>query len=1363
MTNSHYSWQRFWIPRGKTISLSKGGYLSGERKYFNPEIRTLPELLSQSCLVLLGEPGLGKSRTINYEYQTLAAQFESADERYHLFNLNTYRSEELLVNRLFESQWFGEWVNGTHRLHLFLDGLDECLLRIDTVASLLVEEFRKYPKDRLFLRIACRSADWPPSLENGLGKLWGKEVVTVYELCPLQEEDVTLAAKVEQLNAEDFLAEVSGKEAVPFAAKPVTLDFLLGLYRHNGQLPNTQAALYERGCRLLADESNQSYRDTRAPRQLTADQRMLVAGRIAAITIFSNKAAIWQAVDRGEVGAEDVTVRELCGFTESLSGQTFEVTEAAIRETLGTGLFSLRDENRMGWAHQTYAEFLAAWYLNHRQIAPAEAMQLLTVEQDVSGRVAPQLHETAARLAGLIPEVFQQVMQSDPDVLLRSDVAAVSPAFREALVAALLEVFQAEQASDDWFNRDHYRKLAHPKLAEQLRPIISGKNENFLVRRVAIDISEDCELQAVQGELAMLALDQTDFLPTRIQAACAISKIGDKETRATLKPLVNRQAGDDPHNELLGYGLKSLWPEMLTANEVFASLVEPIESFFGAYNSFLEFKFVPHLKLSDMPFALEWVANQQYRLRYLSSLKRMGDQILIKAWDFLDIPEILRGFAHAVFNRLKAHHEILDTWEYEQTNPFAADDDKRRCVLRAMMSHIEDTNRDWIFLTRSRFLSLERRDAFWLLEILATESSEIIQDAVSRLLARFFNHSEVEPEYLSAISEVCQNNKTLAAKFTFFVELVSPQAQEAKSIYEMEREYERQKEVQQKLQPLAESPLLPLLEQFEQGDLSAWWKLNLKLVRQEHESDLMATANWHRVDEATTDRIIAAAKRYVLEADPETSQWLGTNTIYRPAFAGYRALLLLVKIDSTFVAQLSPEVWRKWATIIITYPLYSNYVKEGESLHLLLVNLAYLHASEVVIETLLFQIEQQNEGNEAWLDFDRLKDCWDSQLRNALLAKAKDERLSLNLFRQLLQQLLANEDAETEAFTRSLLTLPLATEGEARERATIAAQELLIHKQDAAWEILWPIIQEDTEFGRHTIEAIVDRPHDRGVITRLNEQAAADLYIWLCHQYPHSEDIQHTGGYAVTTRDSMARWRDAIPNNLMNRGTAAACAALEKIILVLPHLEWLKFILLDAQKNTRREEWSPLPPETLIAITVGGKKLPRVNSVVWAVPNAGDIKRHEQHLVIDNESREQILVGEVTTITAAAGQIYRGYTNSDHGIDGEIEFKDDTLRASGKRLYMQLKSGDSYLTKRKRDGAEIFQIKKKRWVQYWQQQAYPVMLVIRNSEGEIRWMDVTEYLRRESDNGKKPVKQIIFQGERFDVMSVRRWRDKILA
>jgi hypothetical protein len=146
---------------------------------------------------------------------------------------------------------------------------------------------------------------------------------------------------------------------------------------------------------------------------------------------------------------------------------------------------------------------------------------------------------------------------------------------------------------------------------------------------------------------------------------------------------------------------------------------------------------------------------------------------------------------------------------------------------------------------------------------------------------------------------------------------------------------------------------------------------------------------------------------------------------------------------------------------------------------------------------------------------------------------------------------------------------------------------------------------------------------------------------------------------------------------------------------------------------------------------------------------------------IDNESRELVLVGHAYAIAGEAGQIFRGYTNSDHGIDGEIEFKDDEGRATGKRVYLQLKSGDSYLTHRQRDDAEVFQISNPRWATYWQQQAYPVMLVIRTSNGEIRWMDVSDYLRRES-RPDRPVTQIKFDGERLDVMAVRRYRDRVL-
>jgi Domain of unknown function (DUF4365) len=148
----------------------------------------------------------------------------------------------------------------------------------------------------------------------------------------------------------------------------------------------------------------------------------------------------------------------------------------------------------------------------------------------------------------------------------------------------------------------------------------------------------------------------------------------------------------------------------------------------------------------------------------------------------------------------------------------------------------------------------------------------------------------------------------------------------------------------------------------------------------------------------------------------------------------------------------------------------------------------------------------------------------------------------------------------------------------------------------------------------------------------------------------------------------------------------------------------------------------------------------------------------QARLSIDNESKELILVGHAFAIAGEAGQIFRPTSNSDWGIDGEIEFKNDKGEASGKRVYLQLKSGDSYLHKRKSDGKEIFTIRKQRQADYWKAQDYPVMLVIRTSDGQIRWMNVTDYLRQYGTE----TQQIIFDGEPFTALSVVRLRDKLL-
>ena len=147
---------------------------------------------------------------------------------------------------------------------------------------------------------------------------------------------------------------------------------------------------------------------------------------------------------------------------------------------------------------------------------------------------------------------------------------------------------------------------------------------------------------------------------------------------------------------------------------------------------------------------------------------------------------------------------------------------------------------------------------------------------------------------------------------------------------------------------------------------------------------------------------------------------------------------------------------------------------------------------------------------------------------------------------------------------------------------------------------------------------------------------------------------------------------------------------------------------------------------------------------------------------LDTQALEQILIGHMMAIAGEANQIFRSLSMFDHGIDGEVEFKDDDGKVSGKRIYIQLKSGNSYLRTRKGDGSEVFDVTNDRHLEYWVSQPVDVYLVIRQTDETtgghaIRWMNVTRYLKARKD---KRSRQIVFSGEKLDMEAVWKVRDE---
>jgi GTPase SAR1 family protein/DNA-directed RNA polymerase subunit RPC12/RpoP len=147
---------------------------------------------------------------------------------------------------------------------------------------------------------------------------------------------------------------------------------------------------------------------------------------------------------------------------------------------------------------------------------------------------------------------------------------------------------------------------------------------------------------------------------------------------------------------------------------------------------------------------------------------------------------------------------------------------------------------------------------------------------------------------------------------------------------------------------------------------------------------------------------------------------------------------------------------------------------------------------------------------------------------------------------------------------------------------------------------------------------------------------------------------------------------------------------------------------------------------------------------------------------LDTQALEQILIGHMMSICGEANQLYRPVSMFDYGIDGEVEFKDNDSRPSGRKIYIQLKSGNSYTRTRKTDGREIFDVKNEHHLKYWINQPVDVYLVIRQTndqtdEQSIRWMNVTDYLKNRIDEQSR---QIIFDGEPLTMEAVWKLRDK---
>ncbi len=1209
----NFNWTRFWVPDTGIVDLSDGGFLRDPTDLF---LRSrvsasapLADLGAYRALALLGEPGIGKSTTLKEEADRIAALPADANAVSIYVDLRDYSSDVLLHKRVFESEAFTAWKNGSSHLYLHLDSLDEALLRVETIANLLASALPQYPAARMSVRIACRTVVWPANiLGNALNAIWGKDASGVFELAPLRRRDVVEAAAAYQIDSEAFLHELYAANAVPFAIKPLTLKMLLGLYQRDGSLPGSSGALYTQSCLKLCEEQNQSRRDTRRTGRLNPAQRLRVAGRMAAATMFANRYAIWTGPEIGGVQPEDVPLSSLADGREQGAFLAFDVTGDDIREVLDTGLFNSRGSDRMGWAHQSYAEFLAAHYLVEKGVPAGTILKMLL---HPAGGLVPQLSTVAAWASSLDSAVRAGLIATEPLVLLRSDLINWPADDLAALTASLLVGYEQKRFHDAVIGiADAYAKLGHPGLVSQLRPVIIDRTKNAVTRRAAILIAEMCELKELQPELLHVAFDISEDASLRARAVSALNRCGDASVPAKMLPLARGEVGADPVDDIKGQALDILWPKHINAADLFALVTDPDDGYLGAYALFL-INLPETLQTDDLLPSLEWASAFIAQVGHNGNFKgkSLADAILFRAWKVIDQPALTRPIVEHIAIRLREHGDLLRGSDYRSNEAFTKelkeDVVRRRMFLLTLCTY--PIERFAAFSYQQSGL-LTRADFDWLLEISPGGTAPVDglnNDTLCNLIENAFDRDSIaqfETLYATAVRW-----PLLWSRYIVVFEGVRLDSLEVAQARSTQRQMEEFRESRRP--PLVADPagqVLARLDQFESGRPQAWWQLNADLtltptslqVGDPLQYFITEMPGWKSADDAVRQRILAAAERYLTLGETSVGEWLGKSPmpVYLNDLAALRAFVLLKQEAPLVYAAIPTAVWQKWTPAIVGLPRTTGSEQPPE-LGGVLIDALTASPREFVetVRTLIRAERDRSNGEDtkanpvpgaAFFILRDLEGCWDNPaLKQGVFEELKENNNSTEQFASLLDALLIADFDPAREYAIETLEEPDAPSG----TYTLVAAEALARRCAArTWPTLWKLITSDDNFARNLFLRLSAHFHfGTPFYVGVGEAELAELYIALMRLFPKSADPVHRSGQThwLGPQESAGHLRDGLPRYLVGLGTLAAIQALRRIIAALPSLDWLPFELSEAEQVMRIKTWTPLTLHELFALT----------------------------------------------------------------------------------------------------------------------------------------------------------------------------------
>ena len=585
-------------------------------------------------LIILGEPGAGKSELMRFAGKQLNTQ---------IYNASTLDA----LPALDEQSKF-----------IIVDGIDE-ITAYETgipVNKILT----KLPKKALFV-LSCRTADWQDTINTKIiTQKWEKQP-TIGRLMPLNLQEIIdfIDANGEGQNGAEFLKEAQQHDVVDLLSNPQNLLMLLKSAKSKGW-PDTKLKLYENACFELVKEDNPNHvsinRTRPAPEKLIE-----AAGFIFSQLLLSGQTGI--KID-GQNGEEYPKISEL--VSEAID---IEV----IQSTLSTKLFRSTGQNLLEPCHRTVAEFLVAkWIVK----ALANQLSLRRLESILcsSNYVVPAalrgLHAWIATLTATSnPMITNKFIERDPYGFFRyGDSTVLTFQQSRNLLSSLEKVSEMDPyfRSEDW-HATFGKGLAREQLRDEIIRVIRNPKSPYQLSHLIIEsIQGDTFADTISDELLVIV---NDNLETPLERHAALDALAGVKKQPDWRKLVEtlRKLGDVESLRIVVSVIRDRIELFngTTISEILVELANATVADSGAHYVGLGYGLQRKLSITQIEESLDVLAQTLNNKAAKISNSRHED---IEDWVFKFIQELFERDSLPPANRLWSWLKNVDRYNYHKSD-----------------------------------------------------------------------------------------------------------------------------------------------------------------------------------------------------------------------------------------------------------------------------------------------------------------------------------------------------------------------------------------------------------------------------------------------------------------------------------------------------------------------------------------------------------------------------------------------------------------------------------------------------------------------------------------------------------------------